>query len=78
MLRYLLTLLAAAGLPFASAEQPVVSSAQRNQQDDIGRLQYEAKIVAIVERLAYRCVVRGDQTLDLLLLSGGGSTVPTA
>lgn len=71
MLRYLLTLLAAAGLPFA-AEQPVITTAQRDQQDATARQRYETRIAAIVDRLAHRCAVRGDQTLDLLLLSGGG------
>ncbi|MGZ9713521.1 patatin-like phospholipase family protein [Glaciimonas sp. GNP009] len=72
MIRFLLSLLAAVGLPFAPDVRPALAFLQRKEQDDVARTQYEAKIDAIVDGLVHRNVARGDNTLDLLLLSGGG------
>ena len=72
MMRFLLGLLAAAGLPFAPDVRPAATFLQRKEQDDAARAEYEAKVDAIVDGLVHRSVARGDNTLDLLLLSGGG------
>ena len=73
MMRYINALLAAVGLSSGfTARQAITTSSQREVEDNADRQQYEARIDAIVKGLVVRSKIRGDNTLDILMLSGGG------
>ncbi len=56
----------------AAIDRPPTTLAQLERDAGAERQNYETTIDTIVDRLAQRTVTRGDQNLDILLLSGGG------
>ena len=56
----------------AVIERPATTLKQLNADAQVARTEYEATIDTVVDRLARRSIARGDQTIDILLLSGGG------
>lgn len=56
----------------AVADRRSINAESLQAHADAARLAQEATITSLIDSLAHRCIVRGDRTLDLLLLSGGG------
>ena len=69
-LRPLLLALMVAGC--AAVHRPPITLATLERDAALARIAERANVDTIVERLARRVVARGDRTLDILYLSGGG------
>ncbi|PUA19081.1 patatin-like phospholipase family protein [Glaciimonas sp. PCH181] len=73
MMRFINSLLSAIGLSSGfTAQQTIASASQREAEDQADRQEYEARINAVVNGLVLRSTIRVDNTLDILMLSGGG------